>query len=248
MTRFTGQVALITGASRGIGRAIALQLASEGANVIVNYKSSAELAEQVVEEIRGMGREAYAFQADVADEMAVRRLVRFTEAKFHRVDVLIVNAGIARDQLAASMTLQQWEEVIQINLRGAFLCIREVIPGMIIQKSGSIVFISSIAADRGGRGHVNYVASKGGLNAMVPSLAVEVAPKGIRVNAVSPGVIITKISQRVRNLAEDEILAQIPLKRFGMPEEVARAACFLASSEASYITGEILHVTGGFGV
>jgi len=248
MTRFTGQVALITGASRGIGRAIALQLASEGANVIVNYNRSAELAEQVVQEIREMGREAYAFQADVADEMAVRRLVRFTEAKFQRVDVLIVNAGIARDQLAASMTLQQWEEVIQINLRGAFLCIREVIPGMIIQKSGSIVFISSIAADRGGRGHVNYVASKGGLNAMVPSLAVEVAPKGIRVNAVSPGVIITKISQRVRNLAEDEILAQIPLKRFGMPEEVARAACFLASSEASYITGEILHVTGGFGV
>ena len=248
MTRFTGQVALITGASRGIGRAIALQLASEGANVIVNYKSSAELAEQVVEEIRGMGREAYAFQADVADEMAVRRLVRFTEAKFHRVDVLIVNAGIARDQLAATMTLQQWEDVIQINLRGAFLCIREVIPGMILQKSGSIVFISSIAADRGGRGHVNYVASKGGLNAMVPSLAVEVAPKGIRVNAVSPGVIITKISQRVRDLAEDEILVQIPLKRFGLPEEVARAACFLASSEASYITGEILHVTGGFGI
>ena len=248
MTRFTGQVALITGASRGIGRAIALQLANEGANVIVNYNRSAELAEQVVEEIRGMGREAYAFQANVADEMAVRRLVRFTEAKFQRVDVLIVNAGIARDQLAASMTLQQWEEVIQINLGGAFLCIREVIPGMILQKSGSIVFISSIAADRGGRGHINYVASKGGLNAMVPSLAVEVAPKGIRVNAVSPGVIITKISQRVRDLAEDEILAQIPLKRFGLPEEVARAACFLASADASYITGEILHVTGGFGI
>jgi 3-oxoacyl-[acyl-carrier protein] reductase len=195
-----------------------------------------------------MGREAHAFQADVADEMAVRRLVRFTEAKFQRIDVLIVNAGIARDQLAASMTLQQWEEVIQTNLRGAFLCIREVIPGMILEKSGSIVCISSIAADRGGRGHVNYVASKGGLNAMVPSLAVELAPKGIRVNAVSPGVILTDISQRVRDLAEGEILAQIPLKRFGLPEEVARAACFLASSEADYITGEILHVTGGFGI
>jgi len=166
MTRFAGQVALVTGASRGIGRAIALQLASEGANVIVNYRRNAELAEQVVQEIRGMGREAHAFQADVADEMAVRRLVRFTEAKFQRVDVLIVNAGIARDQLAASMTLQQWEEVIQTNLQGAFLCIREVIPGMILEKSGSIVCISSIAADRGGRGHVNYVASKGGLNAM----------------------------------------------------------------------------------
>ena len=248
MTRFAGQVALVTGASRGIGRAIALQLASEGANVIVNYRRNAELAEQVVQEIRGMGREAHAFQADVADEMAVRRLVRFTEAKFQRVDVLIVNAGIARDQLAASMTLQQWEEVIQTNLQGAFLCIREVIPGMILEKSGSIVCISSIAADRGGRGHVNYVASKGGLNAMVPSLAVELAPKGIRVNAVSPGVILTDISQRVRDLAEDEILAQIPLKRFGLPEEVARAACFLASSEAGYITGEILHVTGGFGI
>jgi len=248
MTRFAGQVALITGASRGIGRAIALQLANEGADVIVNYKNSAELAEQVVEEIRAMGRQAYAFQADVSDETAVKRLVRFAEAKFQHLDILVVNAGIARDQLAATMTLQQWEEVIQINLRGAFLCIREVIPGMIFQKSGSIVFISSIAADRGGRGHVNYVASKGGLNAMVPSLAVEVASKGIRVNAVSPGIIITQISQRVRDLAEDEILAQIPLKRFGTTEEVARAACFLASSEASYITGEILHVTGGFGI
>jgi 3-oxoacyl-[acyl-carrier protein] reductase len=248
MSRFANQVALITGAARGIGRAIALQLAREGATIIINYKSSLESANQLIQEIQQEGGEAHIFQANVAEENDVRRLLRFTEQKCRRLDVLVINAGTVRDQLAAAMSLNQWEEVIQTNLRGAFLCIREALPMMMRQKSGSIVLMSSISADRGGRGHVNYVASKGGLNAMTLSLAVELAPKGIRVNAVSPGVILTDMTQRIRNLANDEILEQIPLKRFGIPEEVAQAVCFLASNEASYITGEILHVTGGFGI
>jgi 3-oxoacyl-[acyl-carrier protein] reductase len=248
MSRFANQVALITGAARGIGRAIALQMAREGATIIINYKSSLESANQLIQEIQQEGGEAHIFQANVAEENDVRRLLRFTEQKCRRLDVLVINAGTVRDQLAAAMSLNQWEEVIQTNLRGAFLCIREALPMMMRQKSGSIVLMSSISADRGGRGHVNYVASKGGLNAMTLSLAVELAPKGIRVNAVSPGVILTDMTQRIRNLANDEILEQIPLKRFGIPEEVAQAVCFLASNEASYITGEILHVTGGFGI
>jgi 3-oxoacyl-[acyl-carrier protein] reductase len=248
MSRFANQVALITGAARGIGRAIALQMAREGATIIINYKSSLDSANQLIQEIQQEGGEAHIFQANVAEENDVRRLLRFTEQKCRRLDVLVINAGTVRDQLAAAMSLNQWEEVIQTNLRGAFLCIREALPMMMRQKSGSIVLMSSISADRGGRGHVNYVASKGGLNAMTLSLAVELAPKGIRVNAVSPGVILTDMTQRIRNLANDEILEQIPLKRFGIPEEVAQAVCFLASNEASYITGEILHVTGGFGI
>ncbi len=248
MDRLTNRVAIVTGASRGIGAAIALAFAAEGAAVVVNYLSRKEDAETVVAEIQRQGGRAIAFQADVTDESAVRRLVRTAAQQFARIDILIANAGIVRDQLIAAMTLEQWETVIQSHLRGAFLCIREVLPTMMAQKSGNIIALSSIAADHAGRGHANYVAAKGGINALTRSLAVELAPKGIRVNAVSPGVILTDMTKRVRNLANDEILAQIPLRRFGEPRDVARAVCFLASDEASYITGEVLHVTGGFGL
>jgi 3-oxoacyl-[acyl-carrier protein] reductase len=241
-------VALITGASRGIGRAIALQLAGEGARVIVNYHQAAEQAEEVVEEIHANGGEAFACQADVSDEKAVKGLIRFTARKFKRIDILVANAGAVRDQLIGAMTVDQWDTVIQTNLRGTFLCVREVLPLMMRQKTGNIICVSSIAAARAGRGHANYVASKGGIDAMTRSLAVELAPRGIRVNAVAPGIILTDMTRRVRNLAGDEILAQIPLKRFGEPEDVAQAICFLASAEASYITGEVLYVTGGFGL
>ncbi|MDQ3928609.1 MAG: SDR family oxidoreductase, partial [Chloroflexota bacterium] len=157
-------------------------------------------------------------------------------------------AGVVRDQLAAAMSLDDWNAVIQTNLSGTFIAIREVLPYMMSQKKGSIVSISSIAADRAGRGHCNYVAAKGAINSMTKSLAVELAPKNIRVNAVAPGVVATEMSNRVRNLAGDEILAQIPLRRYGEPLDIARAVCFLVSDEASYITGEVLHVTGGFGL
>lgn len=242
------EVAVVTGGSRGIGRAVALELAREGAAVVVNYKSSREAAEEVVSGIEGAGGRAVAFQADVADEAQAQRLALFASRQLGRIDVLICNAGVVRDQLAGAMTLDEWETVVQTNLRGPFLCIRAVLPQMMSQKSGSIVALSSIAADRGGRGHCNYAAAKGGINAMVRSLAVELAPKKIRVNAVSPGIIRTDMTKRIRGLAEEEILGGIPLARYGEPEEVARAVRFLASREASYITGEILQVTGGFGL
>jgi 3-oxoacyl-[acyl-carrier protein] reductase len=248
MTRLTGEVALVTGAARGIGRAVAVRLAREGARVVVNYRRSAEAAEQVVAEISAAGGEAAAYGADVTDERDVARLVRFTVQRFGRLDILVTSAGVARDQLIAAMSLEEWESVIQTNLRGPFLCIREVAPIMMRQKSGRIVTLSSIAAEMAGRGHSNYVASKGGINAMTRSLAVELAPRNIRVNAVAPGLILTDMSQRVRDLAADEILRQIPLKRFGDPNDVAEAVCFLVSDAAAYITGEVLHVTGGLGL
>lgn len=243
-----GQVAIVTGGSRGIGRAISHELASAGASVVVNYKSAQDTAAATVAELTGAQRRAVAFQADVTREADVKRLVASTLESFGRLDILVCNAGIVRDGLVAGMSLTDWETVIETNLRGPFLCIREVVPLMMSQKSGSIVLLSSIAADRGGRGHANYAAAKGGINAMVRSLAVELAPKKIRVNAVSPGVIVTDMTKRIRDVAEDEILRQIPLKRYGQSEEVARAVRFLASNEASYITGEILHVTGGLGL
>ena len=246
--RFDGSAALVTGGSRGIGRSIAVRLAREGARVVVNYLKAQDEAEAVVAEITAFGGEAHAFQADVSDEAAVKELVRFTVRRLGAIDVLVANAGTVDDQLLGLMTVKQWDTVLGVNLRGTFLCIREALPFMMRNKSSSVVCLSSVAAAKAGRGHANYVAAKGGLNAMVRSLAVEVAPKGVRVNAVAPGVIVTGMSERVRRLAGDEILAGIPLQRFGEPDDVARAVCFLASDDASYVTGEILQVTGGFGL
>ncbi|MGH2537006.1 MAG: 3-oxoacyl-ACP reductase FabG [Candidatus Promineifilaceae bacterium] len=248
MRRFEDRVAIVTGASRGIGRAIAWQLGREGAKVVVNYRQSCEAAEALVAEIGAAGGQAAACQADVIQENEVRRLVRFALEQYGRIDILVANAGAVRDGLVAAMTLEQWETVIQTNLRGPFLCIREVAPTMMRQKGGNIITLSSIAAEMAGRGHANYVAAKGGINAMTRSLAVELAPKNIRVNAVAPGVVITEMTRRVRDLAADDIRKQIPLGRFGEPPDVAEAVCFLASDAAAYITGEVLHVTGGLGL
>lgn len=243
-----GQVALVTGGSRGIGQAICRELAAAGAAVAVNYRENRDAAEAVAAGIAAAGGRAVALQADVTREADVRGLVAATLESLSRLDILVCNAGLVRDRLAAAMSLDDWETVIATNLRGPFLCIREALPTMMARKSGSIVVLSSIAADHGSRGHCNYSAAKGGVNALVRSLAVELAPKRIRINAVSPGVILTDMTKRIRNMAGEEVVSQIPLGRFGEPAEVARAVRFLASSEASYITGEILHVTGGLGL
>jgi 3-oxoacyl-[acyl-carrier protein] reductase len=216
--------------------------------VVVNYLQAAPEAEAVVEEIVAKGGQAVAVQADVTDEAAVREMVRNVVRRFGRLDLLVANAGLVRDQLIGVMTLDQWETVIATNLRGPFLCIREALPFLMGTRSSNVVCLTSIAADRAGRGHGNYVAAKGGVNALVRSLAVELAPKHIRVNAVSPGIVLTDMTRRVRDVAEEDLLRQIPLRRFGSPEEVAAAVCFLASDDATYITGEVLHVTGGFGL
>jgi 3-oxoacyl-[acyl-carrier protein] reductase len=248
MPNLQGHIAIVTGGSRGIGRAVAFELAVNGAAVVVNYLRSKPDAEEVVAKIAAGGGRACAFQADVTDETQVRSLADFTARHFGSPTVLVANAGVVSDQLAAAMTLEEWETVVQTTLRGTFLSIRSVLPQMMAQKSGSIICISSIAAERGGRGHINYAAAKGGINAVTKSLAVELAPKRIRVNAVAPGIIVTDMTRRIRDFAERELIEQIPLRRFGDPSDVARAVCFLASDEASYITGEVLHVTGGFGL
>jgi 3-oxoacyl-[acyl-carrier protein] reductase len=248
MPALQGQSAIVTGASRGIGRAIAIELAREGAAVVLNYRSRQEEAEAVVCEIRKAGGTAECCPADVASEADVRKLIAFAASAFGRLDILVCNAGVVRDTLLGAMKLDDWEAVMQTNTRGVFLSIRESLPHMMSQRSGNIIVLSSISAERGGRGHANYVASKGAVNAMVKSLAVELAPRGIRVNAVAPGVIVTEMTNRIRNFAEAEIMAQIPMKRLGQPEEIARAVRFLASPDASYITGHVLNVTGGFGL
>jgi 3-oxoacyl-[acyl-carrier protein] reductase len=248
MGMLDGQVAVVTGGSRGIGRAICEELAAAGASVVVNYRTSAAEADAVVAAIRARGGTADTCAADVANEQECRALLAFSIRTYGRLDILVCNAGIIRDGLLGAMKTEDWDDVMRTNVRGVFLAVREALPQMMSQRSGSIVALSSIAADRGGRGHANYVASKGAINALTKSLAVELAPRNIRVNAVAPGVIETEMSARVRQFAGAEIQAQIPLRRLGTPADVARAVRFLASPDASYITGQVLHVTGGFGV
>lgn len=244
--RLTGKVALVTGASRGLGKAIALQLAEEGAQVVVNYAKSAEKAGEVVEAIQSAGGNALAMQADVSNFEEVEKMVDDIYEKFERVDILVNNAGINRDELLMSMEKEDWDAVINTNLGGLFNCTKAVAKYMMLQKSGRIINISSIAGERGGRGQSNYAASKGGVNAFTRSVAMELAPKKITVNAIAPGVVETEMSSAVIRRAKDQILNSIALKRFGQAEEVAKVVTFLASDDSSYITGEVIRVDGGF--
>lgn len=244
--RLTGKVALVTGASRGLGKAIALQLAEEGAQVVVNYAKSAEKAGEVVEAIQSAGGNALAMQADVSHFEEVEKMVDDIYEKFERVDILVNNAGINRDELLMSMEKEDWDAVINTNLGGLFNCTKAVAKYMMLQKSGRIINISSIAGERGGRGQSNYAASKGGVNAFTRSVAMELAPKKITVNAIAPGVVETEMSSAVIRRAKDQILNSIALKRFGQAEEVAKVVTFLASDDSSYITGEVIRVDGGF--
>lgn len=244
--RLIGKVALVTGASRGLGKAIALQLAEEGAQVVVNYAKSAEKAGEVVEAIQSAGGNALAMQADVSHFEEVEKMVDDIYEKFERVDILVNNAGINRDELLMSMEKEDWDAVINTNLGGLFNCTKAVAKYMMLQKSGRIINISSIAGERGGRGQSNYAASKGGVNAFTRSVAMELAPKKITVNAIAPGVVETEMSSTVIRRAKDQILNSIALKRFGQAEEVAKVVTFLASDDSSYITGEVIRVDGGF--
>lgn len=243
-----GKVAIVTGGSRGIGKAISLALSKEGAQVIVNYRRSASGADHVVEEINSKGGRSISYQADVTKESEAEQMVEDTVNHFGRVDILVNNAGVIRDKLLLTMTEKDWCSVIDVNLGGVFHCTRAVAKHMTLQKSGRIINISSIGGERGGRGHCNYAASKGGINAFTKSMAIELAPKGITVNAVSPGIIVTEMSAAVRRRTADGLLSQIPLGRYGTTADVANVVLFLASEKSSYITGEIIGVTGGFGV
>ena len=240
------KVALVTGASRGLGKAIALKLAAEGARVTVNYTKSVDKAEEVVKEIISRGGSAAAMRADITSLPEVEKMVDSLYEQFGRIDILVNNAGVTKDELLISMTPEDWDIVIKTNLGGLFNCTKAVAKYMMVQKSGRIINISSVAGERGGRGQSNYAASKGGINAFTRSVAMELAPKKITVNAVAPGVVETEMSSTVIRRAKDIILDAVALKRLGQPEEIANVVAFLASDDASYITGEVIRVDGGF--
>jgi len=245
MTSFniSGQTALVTGASRGIGRGIALELSKAGAEVVVNYSRSPQKAEEVVSEINASGGSAYSIQADVADEAQVEKMFKSVLKKSNRLDILINNAGITRDGLLMRMKAHDWDSVINLNLRGVFLCTKAVSRTMLKQKSGRIVNITSVVGLMGNAGQANYAAAKAGVIGLTKSSAKEFASRGITVNAVAPGFIATDMT---KDLDSEEILAAIPLGTFGTAEQVAGAVCFLAAAQsASYITGQVLQVDGG---
>ncbi len=238
-----GQTALVTGASRGIGRAVALALAGEGAEVVVNYASSSDAAEAVVAEIQAIGGSAYALQADVADEASVEDLFKTVLKRSGRIDVLVNNAGITRDGLLMRMKTEDWQAVINLNLTGVFLCTRAVTRSMLKQRSGRIINITSVVGLMGNAGQANYAAAKAGVVGLTRSSAKEMASRGITVNAVAPGFIATDMT---KDLEAEAILAAIPLGRFGTPDQVAGTVRFLAADPAAaYITGQVLQVDGG---
>ena len=241
--RLSDRVAIITGASRGIGRAVALALAAEGAKVVVNYASSSDAAQQVVTAITDAGGSAMALQADVSKLEQVEALFNETLEKFGRVDVLVNNAGITRDTLLLRMKPEDWQAVIDLNLTGVFLCTRAVSKLMLKQRSGRIINIASVSGQMGNPGQANYSAAKAGVIGFTKTVAKELASRGITVNAVAPGFIATDMTSELKS---DEILKYIPLGRYGEPEEVAGMVRFLAAdSAAAYITGQVFNVDGG---
>lgn len=243
MNLLQSKVAIVTGASRGIGRAIALALASEGAKVVVNYASSSQAAEAVVAEVEGMGGVALALQADVSQAAEVDKLVQSVMDQWGQVDILVNNAGITRDTLLLRMNPEDWQAVIDLNLTGVFLCTRTVSKIMLKQRRGRIVNITSVAGQMGNPGQANYSAAKAGVIGFTKTVAKEMAPRGITVNAVAPGFIETDMTS---GLKTDEILKYIPLGRYGQAEEVAGMVRFLAADPAAaYITGQVFNVDGG---
>jgi 3-oxoacyl-[acyl-carrier protein] reductase len=243
--RLEGKTALVTGASRGIGREIALALAKEGANVVVNYSGSQDKANEVANEISAMGREAFVYQCNVADSESVQTMVKETINKFGKLDILVNNAGITRDNLLMRMKEDEWDDVININLKGVFLCTKAVSRQMMRQRSGRIINIASIVGVMGNPGQANYVAAKAGVIGLTKTTARELATRGITVNAVAPGFITTDMTDQLSDEVKEAMLKQIPLGRFGEAKDIANVALFLASAEADYITGQTFHVDGG---
>ncbi|HBC4588832.1 TPA: 3-oxoacyl-[acyl-carrier-protein] reductase [Staphylococcus aureus] len=237
--------ALVTGASRGIGRSIALQLAEEGYNVAVNYAGSKEKAEAVVEEIKAKGVDSFAIQANVADADEVKAMIKEVVSQFGSLDVLVNNAGITRDNLLMRMKEQEWDDVIDTNLKGVFNCIQKATPQMLRQRSGAIINLSSVVGAVGNPGQANYVATKAGVIGLTKSAARELASRGITVNAVAPGFIVSDMTDALSDELKEQMLTQIPLARFGQDTDIANTLAFLASDKAKYITGQTIHVNGG---
>ena len=241
-----GTVALVTGGSRGIGRAIVERLAGDGVDVVFFFRGNAEAAAEVVAAVTACGGKAEAMQIDIADAGAVTAAIEQVIGSRGRIDILVNNAGVVRDNLLALLSDEDIRTVLDTNVGGVFNVTRAVVPHMISKRSGRIINLSSVAGEKPGRGQANYAASKGAINAFTRAMAVELASRKITVNCVAPGVIETEMSQQVRDLAGDEVKARILLRRYGQAQDVAHAVWFLASRFADYITGEVLHVDGGF--
>jgi len=239
------RVAIVTGGGRGIGKAIALKLAEMGADVVVNDVGDAEPAEAVAEEIRALNRQSQAILADVSSSTDAARLIEETTAVFGKLDILINNAGIARDQLLLRMTEDDWDKVLEVNLKSVFLCTKAALRPMIKQRWGRVINLSSVTGLVGNEGQANYTAAKAGIIGFTRTVAKEVASRGITVNAVAPGFIETAMTQKLGEKREEEFKKRIPLGYPGSPQDVAEAVAFLASEEARYITGQVLGVDGG---
>lgn len=241
----SGKVALVTGASRGIGKQVALTLAGYGANVAVNYNGSKDKAESVVKEIEALGVKAKAYQCSVGDFEACGTMINQVLEDFGQIDILVNNAGITKDTLVMKMTEQDFDDVLDTNLKGAFNTIKHLYKPFLKQKSGRIINMSSVSGIMGNAGQANYSASKAGLIGLTKSMARELGSRGITVNAIAPGLIDTDMSQAIPDSIKEKMVEQIPLKRAGSTEDVAETVAFLCSSKAAYITGQVICVDGG---